>query len=105
MIRLSPESVEALPLGSMLPVLMHEGKRTCQVLEIADIGSLSVAEKAKKKKLDCEASETQILVWITVKMAAKARTVPETPDADQPKKYKDACKYLKAAITGKKKLQ
>ncbi|MEO6593171.1 MAG: hypothetical protein ABIP94_00290, partial [Planctomycetota bacterium] len=57
----------------------------------------------KKKELDCEAVETQILVWIALKLTSKDRSVP--PPAQQPRSYKLACTMLEAAKVAKKKLQ
>jgi hypothetical protein len=84
-------------------VLMHEGKRTCQVLSIANTSVLSPAEAAQKKELDCEAVETQILVWIALKMVSKDRSVP--PPAQQPRNHRFACAMLDDANKKKKKMQ
>jgi hypothetical protein len=105
-IRLSPESADLLghQLPIIHPVLMHEGKRTCQVLEICNVKKLTAAEEAEKKKLDCEAANTQILIWIALKLATKVRGAEPPPPAQQPKSHRLACVMLKSAIEIKKKL-
>ncbi len=103
-IQISTAGADALSseLGYMAPVLMHEGKRTCQVLEIPDTANLSVQQKATKKMLDCEASHTQILIWIALKLTTTVRTEP--PPEQQPKSHRLACKMLEVAIKAKKDL-